>query len=157
MTDNVITITDKDKALTFIRRAACDGSITADVSLTNKSIDALSAAEARALLAANGMEVAEGVEIKFVVDTADTMYVRIPYFGNVPNYPDGQADPVADAKPGAGGDKLADEMAVYEYQHAMLGDIYRGAYGGSYPTGGADKVVEFSNARLLDYAISNCK
>lgn len=158
MTDKVLKITDKEKALTFIRRAACDGSICDDVSIVNTSIADLTDAEAKALLAANGLEVEPGMKVKFIVDTEDTMHIRIPYFGRVPQVPAGQADPVGEAKPGAGGPAMEDSMADYTYLHPELGEIYKNAYsGGGYGGGGADEVLEFNNARLLDYAISNCK
>jgi len=96
-----ISISNLKEALTFIRRAACDATITDSVSITNRSLDELTPDEAKALLAANGIEVRDGLNIKFVVDNADTMHVRIPYFGNIQKYPDGQTDPTAGDKPGA--------------------------------------------------------
>lgn len=159
MSDSVINIQKGklDEALTFIRRAACDATITDSVSIKNRALEDLTPEEATALLKENGFTVAPGKKIKFVVDSEDVMHVRIPYFGRIGKYPADETDPADGTEPGPSGTQLPDKMANYTYLIPELGEIYKEAYSGSSYGGGADEVVKFNNARLTDYAMSQCR
>lgn len=170
-----ISFSDFMKALDFIRKAACDDTIADNVVGTNgnpakrKTLDELTQAETVALLKENGIEVAPGKRVKLVVDTEDVMHVRIPYHSGLDRYPPGEHDPVAGKEPGPGKDMLPQRPADYKYAHLEVQAIYNKFYNIYYGNGASGDtatgpyqddpglVVEFNNARLTDYAFSNCK